>query len=154
MVRGVTGKTFARKFITLGKVINYWAEAVGPELAAKSYPIGMSVRKTRKKDKNDRELVATLEIATSSADATLIHYQKKMILERLSLLLGASMIEDIKIIHNAPVATMAALSAPIATSALPPAPHLPILDHVDDPELRLALARLGQYIGGQQPPKE
>lgn len=135
-VRAVTGKTFARKFITLGRVINYWDDAVGPELAAKTYPIGMKVHKAPVKKKEpgrpgkgrDLEktiisspakkniqtargpdlrrddtviLNATLEIAASSADATLIHYQKGLILERLKTLLGSDMITDIKITHAA-----------------------------------------------------
>ncbi len=101
-VRDVTGKTFARKFITLGKVITYWADAVGSDLAKRSYPVGMRVRKNGKGPgvKSSRDLVATLEIAASSADATLLHYQKDLILERLGLLIGADMIVDIKITHN------------------------------------------------------
>jgi hypothetical protein len=122
-IRDITGKTFARKFITLGRVINYWPQAVGPELAAKTYPVGMKVRKaqgsnkqgkTEKSSITQQPLEAILEIAASSADSTVLHYQKGLILERLRTLLGAAMIVDIRITHNAqaPISainTMAAL---------------------------------------------
>lgn len=157
-IRNVTGKTFARKFITLGKVINYWPEAVGPELAAKSYPVGMSVRKNTNKtsSKSSRDLVATLEIAASSADATLLHYQKSLILERLALLIGADMIVDIKVIHNGGPAISSAAPNSFTTKWVPRPLTNDVktclsqeahgVEHVADDELRAVLDRLGQYI--------
>lgn len=126
---------------------------MGADLAAKSYPVGMSVRKNSKnlkaETKSTRDLVATLEIAASSADATLIYYQKRLILERLALLIGADMIVDIKVIHNSAIVT-----------AIPQIPVRPLTarqktclspeqlgtDMVGDDELRIALERLGRYI--------
>lgn len=159
-IRDVTGKTFARKFITLGKVIQYWAEAVGPDIAAKAYPVGMSVRKNPKTGKEkktgtmpNRDLVATLELAASSSEATLIHYQKKIILDRLALLIGADMIVDLKIVHNAtPALTRMDLQENIRPFPLTDAqkhclsPEQLGTDRITDDELRIALERLGQYI--------
>lgn len=160
-IRQVTGQTFARKFITLGRVINYWAEAVGPDLAGKTYPIGMKVRKAApkpgtkpippKSPMTKTPLEAVLEIAASSADATLLHYQKNLILERLHLLLGARMIVDIKITHGA----LPPLPAPAHVSATPTQDVAPQTSspqiQPDDDDLQMALDRLYTAITHQPP---
>jgi hypothetical protein len=168
-IKTVTGKTFARKFITLGRVINCWADAVGAELAEKTYPIGMKVRKSPRKEPGPSGLTrgplaaqgprpspraggiltATLEIAANSADATLIHYQKGLILERLRTLLAADMIVDIKVTH---AARPTIFTSPLAGKAHPRVKrtgqvgsHVD-LSHIMDETLRDALASLGEYV--------
>lgn len=142
-IKTVTGKTFARKFITLGRVINCWADAVGAELAEKTYPIGMKVRKI------PSGLQATLEIAANSADATLVHYQKGLILERLKTLLAADMIVDIKVTH---AARPTIFTSPLAGEVNPRVKRADRvggdvdLSHITDDALRDALASLGQYV--------
>lgn len=150
-VRQVTGKTFASKFITLGKVITFWPEIVGEELAAKTYPVGMSVRKTgaAQQAKNGRKLEATLEISASSADATLIVYQKALILERLRTMLGDGLVVDMRVTHGGARAPRYVPPVP------PPVSHLTDgsktclsvgTDTISDPELREALENLGRWI--------
>ena len=147
-VRHLTSRNVTRKYITLGKVIGFWADIVGPELAAKTCPIGMSVRKTGggQQAKNGRNLEAVLEISATSAEATLLHYQKNLILERLKQALGDTIVVDIKVTHG---------GARLNTT-LPPAPP-PLtaqgktclsmgIDGVTDPELRAALENLGRWI--------
>jgi hypothetical protein len=122
-VRTVTSHTFAGKFITLGRVIQYWDSVVSKDLSLQTYPIGMSIRKRttsspakdNKKDnkkassegktaslsppkRNDIE--AVLEIAATSGAAPLIHYQKAMILDRLANLLGGHMVVDIRVVQG------------------------------------------------------
>ncbi len=181
-IRTVTGKTFARKFITLGRVINYWNDAVGPELAAKTYPIGMKVHKAPapKKEKSKIPppahaspdglrratspsrgevltsptapapiiLNATLEIAASSADATLIHYQKSLILERLRTLLGADMITDIKVTHTARPMTPALYTRPPKRGLTEAQKNSLSMDTgiVTDTELRAVLESFGNSM--------
>lgn len=186
-IRTVTGKTFARKFITLGRVINYWNDAVGPELAAKTYPIGMKVHKApavKKSGTSSRKaqgaypgpsanvkmdegpgstlrvarddtlspppliLNATLEIAASSADATLIHYQKSLILERLRTLLGADMITDIKVMHTARPMTPALYTRPPKRGLTEAQKNSLSMDTgiVTDTELRAVLESFGNSM--------
>jgi hypothetical protein len=147
-VRQVTGKTFARKFITLGKVMTFWPDIVGAQLASKTYPIGMNVRKTGAQNKSARKLEAILEVAASSADAALLHYQKGLILERLKNMLGDTIVVDMKVTHGAPRLDVAA-----AVETAPP--HLTGsqktclskgVEDVRDPELRAALENLGRWL--------
>lgn len=117
-VRTVTSHTFAGKFITLGRVIQYWDSVVSKDLSLQTYPIGMSIRKRtlpasakdNKKASSERktaslptpkrnDIEAVLEIAATSGAAPLIHYQKAMILDRLANLLGGYMIVDIKVVQ-------------------------------------------------------
>jgi hypothetical protein len=148
-LRTVTGKTFARKYVTLGKVMALWTEVAGPDLARRSYPIGMKVRKTgaKKNDKDARQLEAVLEIGASSADATLLHYQKPLLLERLKNLLGDTIIVDIMVVHRAPVSGSSASLTPAIPLTLPQKTCLsPLPDTIQDPDLREALEGLGRWI--------
>lgn len=115
-VRTVTSHTFAEKFITLGRVIQYWDSVVSKDLSLQTYPIGMSIRKRTSsspaKDKKEgggkpsssgavkrHDIESVLEIAATSGAAPLIHYQKAMILDRLANLLGGHMVVDIKVVQ-------------------------------------------------------
>jgi len=75
----VTAKVCSRKFIALGRVLRHWPDIVGPELASKAQPVRLTFRRTR-----DKKPAATLYIAARPAQASLLHYQTGLILERIN----------------------------------------------------------------------
>lgn len=93
----ITGKTCSRKYIALGRIVNSWSEIVGPELAKKAQPVKINYM-NREKGKNP---AATLDIGTSTSDATLLFYQKDLILERLNQLFGEGWITAIRFVNVA-----------------------------------------------------
>lgn len=93
----IAGKSFERKYIALGRIVNHWDDIVGTKLADKAQPVKIHYRKN-KKDKKAKPH-ATLEIAASSSNATLLHYQKDLILERINQIFGERWITAIKFVH-------------------------------------------------------
>jgi hypothetical protein len=92
-------------------------------------------------------LNATLEIAASSADATLIHYQKGLILERLKTLLGSDMITDIKITHAArPLTSRPFKNGGQGLTNVPKNSLSDIADIIHDDDLRAALLSMAQSM--------
>ncbi|MBX2833473.1 MAG: DUF721 domain-containing protein [Micavibrio sp.] len=91
----MAGLAFERKYIALGRIINHWETIVGAKMAHKAQPIKLNYRKGPVKGKP----TATLEIAASSADATLLHYQKDLILERINQVFGERWISAIKFVQ-------------------------------------------------------
>lgn len=90
----VTGQTCSRKYIALGRIVNSWVEIVGEELAQKAHPVRMNYSKPGKSGPPS----AILEIASTPSDATLLHYQKDLILERINRLFGAGWLTGIKFV--------------------------------------------------------
>lgn len=139
----VTDKTFARKFVALGRIVTNWKDIVGPDMAAKAQPIKIHYR--RAKDKASKP-ETTLDVAVSSADATLMHYQKDVMLERINRIFGDRWVTDIKFIHlpdNSPLP----VRKPTKTLTESQKSHLShLLEGVDDPEMRESLQRLGQAM--------
>lgn len=139
----VTGNSFSRKYISLGRIVNCWREIVGPQLATKAQPIKINYHK---RDKQQSPSV-TLDIATTSADATSLHYQKDLILERINQIFGDKWITAIRFVT-------------IAANAVPKKPkkkripltedeknHLSdMLKSMPDEGLRNRLENLGQAI--------
>lgn len=148
-VRQLTGRNFARKFITLGRVITYWPEIVGAQLAAKTCPVGMSVRKSGsgKQGAGGKKLEAILEISASSAEATLLHYQKPLILERLRHTLGETIVVDLRIVHGgARLQPRTALMPPTPLTNPDKTCQSMGLENIRDPELRAALESFGRWL--------
>lgn len=139
----VTGQSFSRKYISLGRIVNCWREIVGPQLATKAQPVKINYRKKDKGQAPD----ATLEIATSSADATLLHYQKDLILERINQIFGDKWITAIRFV--AVVANSASIKPKKKQKPLTEDEknHLSgMLESVPDEDLRARLENLGQAI--------
>lgn len=91
----VTAQNFSRKFVSIGRIVKAWPQIMGEAFAAKATPNRIQYRKPGKRNEKP---MAILEIATSHADATLIHYQKDVILERISHIFGERWIHDIKFV--------------------------------------------------------
>lgn len=92
----ITGKTFSRKYIALGKIFALWEEIMGEEMAAKSQPVKIHY----KRKKNQRDMPeARLDIAADSATCAVLVYRKDLILQKINRLFGDGWVTDIKFIH-------------------------------------------------------
>ena len=93
----VTEKVFSRKQIMLGRLLTQWPEIVGKDMALKTAPGKIRRMKSRKTGK----MQASLDISASTADATLMHYRKDLILQRLNLIFGDDTISAIRFVPKA-----------------------------------------------------
>jgi hypothetical protein len=139
----IAGKNFERKYVALGRIIGHWTDIVGAKLADKAQPVKIVYRKRDKQKTPD----ALLEIAASSADATLLHYQKDLILERINQIFGDRWITAIRFVNIA--ANTATLRKKKAQKPLtnPEKKHLSdMLQEIADEEIKKKLESLGQAI--------
>jgi len=139
----VADKIFARKFMALGRIVTHWEEIMGADLARITQPLKIHYRKARKKGDLPN---ATLEIATSSANASLLIMKKGVLLEKMNQIFGQNWITDIKFKH---IPANALNAAPI------PKPKKPLstgekntltsmIDMVEDAEMKERLAKFGE----------
>lgn len=139
----VTGQSFSRKYVAIGRIVGAWREIVGEKLANKAQPVKINFRKPEKGCKPG----ATLDIAASSADATLLHYQKDLILERINRIFGDKWITGIRFVALA--ANAASLKPKKTRKPLTEAEknHLShMLETCPDADLKARLENLGQAI--------
>lgn len=137
----VTDKTFQRKYIALGRIVTHWRDIMGEKMAAYAQPLKIHYRKPKRKgDKPE----ATLEIAASSAHASLLIMQKGVLLEKINHIFGERWVTDIKFVHapaNAPEKP-SKVTKPLTEAEKNSLSQM--LETVDDPELRARLATLGE----------
>jgi hypothetical protein len=139
----ITGKSCSRKYIALGRIVNSWSEIVGPELALKAQPAKLRYTK----QEYSKTPAVILDIATSTADATLLHYQKDLIMERINHLFGAGWVTAIRFV---PIASNT--SAPARRKSKKPLTEQEktylsgILDTVADEDIKTRLGSLGESI--------
>ena len=141
----ITGQSFSRKYIALGRIVNSWLEIVGPELATKAQPV--KIRYNRK-HKRVTKPEAALDIAVSGADATLLHYQKDLIIERINRIFGERWITDVRFV-TMPVSSAGLKKPKKAKTPLTQAEKnslSQLLDGVQEDSLRERLASLGEAI--------
>jgi len=91
----VSGKCFERKYISLGRIVKHWEDIVGSRLSAKAAPVKIHHRKVMK----GKPAINSLDIAVDSSNATALHYQKDLILERINQLFGEKWISSIRFVH-------------------------------------------------------
>ncbi len=140
----IAGKSFERKYIALGRIVNAWNQIVGEGFAAKAQPVKINYRKKERGKKAE----ARLDIAVSSAEATLLHYQKDLILERINQVFGDRWITDIRFVN-----------VPANSKFLKPKKKTPkklneeeqnnlsnVLQGVEDEDIRERLEALGQFV--------
>lgn len=160
----VTGKVFSRKFTMLGRLLSSWDEIMGQDLANKTQPVKLRYFKAKIKSQKAK---ATLDIATSPADATILHYQKDLILERINQIFGEQWVTDIKFVpkasndrpgsaRNNGTSGARGVSAPSSLSQSRKMQKsltvqekellLDLLHDIDDPDLRKRLESLGSAI--------
>ncbi|MBL4804479.1 MAG: DUF721 domain-containing protein [Alphaproteobacteria bacterium] len=139
----IAGKSFERKYIAIGRIVNNWSDIVGPKLADKAQPVKIHYRK----QKNQPKPLATLEIATSSADATAMHYQKDLILERINQLFGEQWISAIRFVaipSNAPIKPIKKRKAPLTSDQKKTLSDMVL--SVEDEYMRDRLKQFGEHI--------
>ena len=91
----VASQNFSRKFVSLGRIVKSWDDIMGAKFASKAVPNRIIYRKPTSKRKKPE---AVLEIAASQADATVLHYQGDLILERMEQLFGERWITGVKFV--------------------------------------------------------
>ncbi len=139
----IAGQSFERKFIALGRIVSHWADIVGKDLAHKTFPVKIIYHKKERGGKPD----AVLEISCSSADATLLHYQKDLILERINQIFGDRWIGAIRFVANA-ANTQSVLRKKAQPPLTPREKHTlsSLLSTIADEDVRARLENLGQAI--------
>ena len=139
----VTGKTFKRKYIALGRIVTHWKEIMGEKMAAYAQPLKIHYRKPRRKgDKPE----ATLEIAASSSHSSLLIMQKGVLLEKINHIFGEQWITDIKFVHapaNVPE-KQKKHSKPLTADEKNSLSLM--LEMVDDPEIKKRLENMGSAL--------
>lgn len=139
----IAGKSFERKYIALGRIVKHWEDIVGPKLADKAQPVKIHYRK----QKNQPKPSTTLEIATSSADATAMHYQKDLILERINQLFGEQWINAIRFVaipSNTPLKPVKKHKAPLTPDQKKTLSDMVL--SVEDEYMRDRLKQFGEHI--------
>ena len=139
----IASLSFERKYIALGRVVQHWEAIVGTKLADKAQPVKIHYRKKTPKSSAQ----ATLEIAASSADATLLHYQKDLILERINQIFGDRWITGVKFVQiasNAPAPRRKKMQPPLTATEKKTLSGL--LMCVEDEAIKTRLENLGQAI--------
>jgi hypothetical protein len=142
-VPGLLGKMFQRKYIALGRIVTHWQEIVGPGFAARAQPAKIQYFKPKNPAQKP---TATLEIAASSADCSLLVYQKDLILQRINRLFGDGWVTDLKFLHIEPKTP---LKPPKKVKNLTEDDKnylSQVLADVDDPDIKERLASLGQSV--------
>lgn len=143
-VARLTKSSFSRKFVSLSRILTQWEEIVGNEMAGKTQPAKLHYRKPKAANESPK---ATLDIAASSADATVLHYQKGLILERINQLFGERWVTDIKFIHVTPLGKKESVRI---TPRMPTKEDIEklhaTLASIEDEEIKKRLERLGQGV--------
>lgn len=132
--------------MALGRILNQWDDIIGPELAVKAQPNKIHYRKPKTPQDKPQ---ATLDIAVSSADATLLHYQKDLILERLNQLFGENWITAIRFVHLATNENAEMRGLPQKTIRLDPTEIANLkgfLSVIEDEDLKKRLEIMGQSV--------
>ncbi len=139
----VSAKNFSRKYIALGRLINQWTEIMGEDFADKAQPVKIHYKKSRK----NNSPYASLDIATSASNATILNYQKGLIQERINSLFGSDWIKDIRFIvsDSSNVKKMTKKAKPPLTTS--EKKYLSkVLDQIEDPDIKEKLESLGKAI--------
>jgi len=144
----VAGKAFKRKYIMLGRLVTHWNDIVGPDLAGKTQPVRLRYYKSRKKSSGEKA-TASLDIAASSSEATLLHYQKDLILERINRIFGAGWITAIRFVPQEANNSQKRKMPPKVVKSLTEGEKRylsGVLEAVDDPEIMERLKNMGTAI--------
>lgn len=91
----LSGALSGRKYNMLGRIVTHWPDIVGADMAAKTLP-GKLKYKSAKGGGKKKAPEFTLEIETSSADATVMSYRVDLILARINQIFGEGLITSIR----------------------------------------------------------
>ncbi len=139
----VANRNFSRKYIALGRIVEHWNDIMGKEFSDVAQPVKINYRKAPK----NKKATATLEIATSSSYATILPYQKGIILERINKIFGDKWITDIRFVAGNIEYTpeiKKKINSPLTQEEKK---YLSgVLDQIDDIEFKEKLENLGKAI--------
>lgn len=144
----IAGQSFSRKFVALGRIASQWNEIVGSDLAAIAHPVRIHTRKLAVRGTPD----VILDIAVAPAQATLLHYQKDLILARINQIFGAGWVTQIRFVPpaDAGVKPKSWFKKPTRMQKNLTEDEkntlYNMLETVQDDDLRERLGRLGQSI--------
>ena len=139
----VAGKCFERKYISLGRIVKHWPDIVGERLADKAAPVKIHHRKGAK----GKAAQNSLDIAVDSANATALHYQKGLILEKINQLFGEEWITAIRFVHipaNTPRPPPKKVKAPLSPKEKKLLSET--VSRITDPDIQNRLLSLGEAI--------
>ena len=129
----------------LGRVVTHWNEIVGERLAGKTQPVKIRYFNSKGSGKS----VASLDIASSTADATILHYQKDLILERINQIFGDQWIGAIRFVPIADNDRAKPVQKPAPKRILNTEEQNSLsnmLESIEDPVIKEQLERLGKSI--------
>lgn len=140
----MSGMLSGKKYNMLGRIVTHWDKIVGADMAAKTLPGKLKYKYA--KGKKTPEF--TLEIETSSADATVMSYRVDLILARINQIFGEGLITSIKFV---PLSSEKNTSLPLKRRKKPLSPHeksyiQKAVADIDDDELQQKLESLGTMI--------
>ena len=142
LLSGLTGRALGRRGFATASVITDWPVIVGPELAAQSQPD----RLVFPRGARDR---GTLHIRVDGPLATELMHLEPLVIERVNAHFGYAAVAQIRL-HRAPLRRPSPKRPP---KPPPPPPNLAeraalakTLRHVDDPETRQILTRIGEGL--------
>ncbi len=139
----VAGKTFNRKYVALGRILTHWEDIIGAKMAGKAQPVKLRYIKHEKSKKP----TATLDIATTTADATLLHYQKDLILERINQIFGDQWVSAIRFVSMPSNKAPSAPKKPKRPLTGAEKNHLSgVLGNIEDEDMHRVLENLGKAV--------
>lgn len=144
-VKRITDKTFDKKFVLLARVVNYWPDIVGQEMAKHAIPTKLNYRKSGRG--KEASYKAILDIACSSAHAAKLQYRTDLIIEKLHHTIGRDVISGIRFVHLPANTSKSESRRPTKkrkTLTLEQKNTLShVLESIEDPELMQKLESLG-----------
>lgn len=130
----------------LGRLVTHWEDIIGKDLATKAQPVKIRYMKSKRPGVKS---TASLDIAATSANATVLHYQKDLIIERINQIFGDRWITSIRFVpiaSNEPE-TPSKPKKRQKTLTVTEKQHLStMLESIQDPDLREKLSNLGSAI--------
>ena len=139
--RRITAKAFAQHGFAQGDVVGNWSAIVGEDLAAISAPD--RIKWPRGANDEAHQSGGTLVIRAAPCRALDLQYEASRITSRINSFFGYGAVSAIKVVQ----ASELLVKRP-ATAPMPPQKNLenPLLDAIEDGQLKTALERLGQNV--------
>lgn len=141
----VIDQNCSRKYIALGRIVQHWADIVGADMAAIAQPAKMHYSKKP----GQKSPEAILEIATSPAHATTLHYRKDLILEKMNRIFGADWVTGIRFTAKPAKLDLKKKRKKFIEKPLAPSQKADLastLDAIADEEMKIKLEKLGEAV--------
>ncbi len=142
LVPGIAKKAVGKRGFIDARILNDWADIVGPDVAAHAHPDRLSFQKGKRDG-------GTLHIRAAGPIALELQHLEPILIDRINSHFGYRAVAGIRL-HQVPLERKAATPKP----KVPPPPLSPKraaalrdqLKSVEDPELRTILERIGTSI--------